>query len=151
MRFPIFRFIKEEKGSGQFLEASMILPLIMVFIFLLINISFSTINRVRISESASYIAMEDLEDKSDKFAALSKDKFEIRDFSNIFFRTVTLYRNGRLVNKQANYKESQIIRKIKFASELLNQAKSLEISGISLEKILNGGIEMKNKIREILK
>ncbi|MGF0040697.1 hypothetical protein ACQRBF_07940 [Peptoniphilaceae bacterium SGI.131] len=151
MRFPIFRFIKEEKGSGQFLEASMILPLIMVFIFLLINISFSTINRVRISESASYIAMEDLEDKSDKFAALSKDKFEIRDFSNIFFRTVVLYRNGRLVNKQANYKESQIIRKIKFASELLNQAKSLEISGISLEKILNGGIEMKNKIREILK
>lgn len=151
MRFPIFRFIKEEKGSGQFLEASMILPLIMVFIFLLINISFSTINRVRISESASYIAMEDLEDKSDKFAALSKDKFEIRDFSNIFFRTVALYRNGRLVNKQANYKESQIIRKIKFASELLNQAKYLEISGISLEKILNGGIEMKNKIREILK
>lgn len=151
MRFPIFRFIKEEKGSGQFLEASMILPLIMVFIFLLINISFSTINRVRISESASYIAMEDLEDKSDKFAALSKDKFEIRDFSNIFFKTVVLYRNGRLVNKQANYKESQIIRKIKFASELLNQAKSLEISGISLEKILNGGIEMKNKIREILK
>lgn len=154
----ISKKIKENRGSVEFIESSLLMPFLFLLLSLLFIISLKTINKSIASENIYYktsIIMdqvsEDFEiwkkidqnlltnaeiDLNTKLSRLSQNPIDLKSSENMFKNTISVSQDS--VDNKYNFSKVYLIdskRKIDFVNFLYEEFKEKEIEGIKLGDI----------------
>lgn len=154
----ISKKIKENRGSVEFIESSLLMPFLFLLLSLLFIISLKTINKSIASENIYYktsIIMdqvsEDFEiwkkidqklltnaeiDLNTKLSRLSQNPIDLKISENMFKNTISVSQDS--VANKYNFSKVYLIdskRKIDFVNFLYEEFKEKEIEGIKLGDI----------------
>lgn len=166
MILTIFRkFSKSQTGAVEFIESSLILPLLILFLSFLFFISIRTIEKSLSIETIynnsrtilnqtntdlnpnTHLNSDLIKEKEDsmnsKFNRLGYEKIKISPKENIFSNTITVKRFNSEISTSKVY-EVDMARKIDFISFVFEDFKEVDIKGYSIKSIIENINELKN-------
>lgn len=154
----ISKKIKENKGSAELIESSLLMPFLFLLLSLLFIISLKTVNKAIASENIYYktsIVMDQVSeefeiwkkidpklltsteiDLNTKLSRLSQNPIDLKSKENMFKNTISVSQDS--VSNKYNFSKLYLIdskRKIDFINFIYEEFKEKEIEGVKLNDI----------------